>query len=257
MQNLFQHVSRVSLVAVLFGVGGVYAQPEITTSGRISASAIYTDNVCLTPTDEEDQLLGTATVLPDIQHRREGARLKTNLRAGVRYNSLADSSVDCTNNVRDNDAERFNPQLRFTSNAILVEDWLFFDARAFADQNKVNAFGRGEDDLNGTGNTNTTVSYTLSPYIQRRFKDQAELLVRYTYDDQYNSDEFVEDSSSDRWNARLSSGSDFYPLSFGLNGNYRKVEYEDGEDSELKSGSVFAAYQINRSWQVNGKAGNE
>ncbi len=61
---------------------------------------------------------------------------------------------------------------------MLVDQWLYFDATAFADQNRVNAFGAGTPGgLDGTNNTNTTFRYSLSPYLRREFAPGLSVLL--------------------------------------------------------------------------------
>ena len=114
----------------------------------------------------------------------------------------------------------------------------------------------------GTGNTNTTYRYSVSPYISRRFKNTADLYLRYTYDDQYNTKDIVGDSSENSANLLLSSGPRLSPFSLSLQGDYSKVDYAESrgtanDDSELKSAQINGAYQYNRTWAINGYVGDE
>jgi hypothetical protein len=146
----------------------------------------------------------------------------------------------------------------------LVEQWLFINADVTASQNDVSPFvSGGGDTADRTGNTNTTYRYSINPYISRRFKDVANLLQSYNYDDQYNTKDIVGDSSQETWLLTLGSGPVFSPLSGSLQGDYQTTDYTDtpgrptNNDSELSSAQLNRAYQINRKWQINGFIGNE
>ena len=71
------------------------------------------------------------------------------------------------------------------------------------------------------------LNYSVSPYIARRFKDTAELKLRYTWDDQFNSADIVEDSIRQSAEALLSSVPGVSKFSWGLQGDYSQVSYAD------------------------------
>ena len=107
------------------------------------------------------------------------------MRFSLGLNTLANSGVKCPNN-RQGLAGVSNvspaPRLRLLSQNQLAGDWLFFEARAFAGQNLVNVFAPGGgDELNATGNINTTYGYSLSPYIRQSFGSKYEALIRQYY----------------------------------------------------------------------------
>jgi hypothetical protein len=179
-------------------------------------------------------------------------------------NTITSSDFEDKCGGGDRDRDDFFPSLNATADAILVEQWLFLDADATASQNEVSPFVAGGDDrADRTGNTNTTYRYSVSPYVSRRFKDVANLLLRYTYDDQYNTKDIVGDRSQETWLLTLGSGPVFSPLSWSLQGDYQKTDYSDtpgrptNNNSELKSAQLNLGYQVNRFWNINGYYGDE
>jgi hypothetical protein len=239
---------------------------EWSTGASVKTAATYTDNVCLSTDNKQDQWV--ATVTPSGSVRADGNRANLNVSASAEANSLTNSelkSQDCGGQY--GDREQFSPRLSGSADAILIENWLFIDANTSISQNEVSPFvSGGNDSLNRTGNTNTTYSYSVSPYISRRFKDFAILDLRYTWDDQYNSTDVVGDSSQERVNASFGSVPGVSKLSWGLQGDYSKVKYsdrpgrdtnQDNRDSELKSAQFNLGYQLNRFWQLNGFYGDE
>ncbi len=167
-------------------------------------------------------------------------------------------------------ASSLRRSLSGSADAILVENWFFIDSTVSISQNEITPFASGgNDSFNRTGNTNTTYDYSVSPYIARRFKDTAELNLRYTWDDQFNTADAVEDSSSESAQALLGSVPGVSKYSWGLQGDYSKVSYDDSfvgdenfgqenvDDSELSSAQLNQGFQLDRFWQVNGFYGQE
>ena len=174
---------------------GVAAAEWERTAG-VTPALIYTDNVCLSPDNEQDEWVGTVT--PDIALRGEGSRASLDIAAMVEINSLSDSRLEdlgCAGGAGLGNRDQFAPRLRAGAHTTVVEDWAGVDASATIDQNKISPFlPGGNDGLNRNGNTNTTYRYSVSPYVARRFKDVASLLLRYTWDEETNSADVVGDS---------------------------------------------------------------
>ncbi len=263
-------VNREVLPALWFTVVTTFCVALPVQAGEWKASAgvapavTYSDNICLASEDEQGEWVGL--VSPDVAVSGSGRRANLKLSARVEFNTLSDSDLEdlgCNPSGFGN-RKQFAPRLRANADAILIEDWLFLDADASANQNSTNPFvAGGGDSLNTTGNTNTTYRYSASPYIARRFKDVADLNLRYRWGDQYNTEERVGDSSRQSVQLELGSGAFFSPLSWALRGDYSKVKYEnrpgrDGDNSsELKSARVELGYQVSNKWQVNGYYGEE
>ncbi len=251
-------------VASVLGLAAAQAfSGEWDVSAGVTPKVVYTDNVCLSANDEQDEIY--AEVTPSGSISGSGRRANVSLSTSVDVNSLTNSSLidnDCIGGSSDRD--QVMPQLNATADAVLVDQWLFIDADATSSQNDVNSFRSGGGDrADRTGNTNTTYRYSVSPYVSRRFKNVANLLLRYTYDDQYNSKDIVGDSAQESWLLTLGSGPVFSPLTWSLQGDYQKTEYSDTpgrpteNNSELKSARLNLGYQINRRWQINGFYGDE
>lgn len=237
-----------------------------TTDAFMSVGGIYTDNVCLSSDDKQGEWVATAT--PEVRVSGDGARASMDLSAGLEFNSLADNAPRCSGGgggLGFGEKESPAPRLRFTGNAIIIEDWLFLDADAFVDQNKINPFGvGGGDNINGTGNTNTTLRYGVSPYISRRVTDTADLLLRYRYDEVVNSENsgFIDDSTGQSAQLDLGTRSQSSKFSLGVSANYSKVDYGDTSEvdnvnNELSSARIRSSFQLISKFQLNGYVGRE
>jgi len=187
-------------------------------------------------------------------------------------NTLSDNKLEelgC-NTLRGEFTNRtqFAPRMNAGADSVLVEDWLFIDADASISQGGISPFvGGGEDTLNRRGSANTTYRYSISPYVSRRLKDTAELNLRYTWDEQYNSTDLVGDSQQQTVAFTLGSVAGATDISWGLEADYDKLKYGNRpagagtgtltSDSELKSAQLNLGYQMNRAWQLNGHYGEE
>lgn len=235
-----------------------------TGSAAVAPSVMYTDNVCLTSKDEKSEWIGLVT--PAGSLRGVGKSANLSITASVEINSLSDSRLEklgCGNQALGN-RKQYSPRVSGRGDAILVEDWLFIDGSVRAYQNEISAFATGGgDSLDRAGNTNTTYSYQLSPYLQRRFRDVAQAYLRYTWDDQYNTADIVRDSSEQQVQASLGDVPGTSRFFWEVAGRWSEVDYSDtanalaNQTSELSSAQLNLNYQFNRAWQVNGYVGQE
>lgn len=240
---------------------GVYAA-QWTSSAGVAPEVTYTDNVCLDSIEEQGEWIGLLT--PDVEISGDGNLANFYLAAAVEMNTLSDSRLEdlgCTPTGFGN-RDQFSPMLDAGADAVLVKDWLFIDATAAIDQNLVSPFLIGGDSLDRAGNTNTTYRYVVSPYIERRLRNSAVLDLRYTWDEQRNSEDIVGDSESQNVIFKLGSAPGASDVSWGLQADYDRVDYEASagrvaNESELKSARVILGYQLNRQWQINAYYGEE
>ncbi len=243
-------------------------------AATVSPGIFYTDNVCLSNTDKQEQLdwAGIGLLTPSGSIASEGSRAKFNLNGSVQFNSLSNGQLrddECAGGFN-SDREQFAPNVNAAGSAVLIEDWVNVNASATANQNEVSPFvGGAGDTLNRNGNTNTYYLYSVSPVISRRLKDTAKYNIRYTYNEVINTQDVVNDSTSSAWAANLANDTSSQ-LSWNWLGNYRKVQYSESdfvnlntgtvaprEDTELKSAGLQLGYQIDRRWQVNAGTGWE
>ncbi|MDZ7782440.1 MAG: hypothetical protein U5K56_05680 [Halioglobus sp.] len=113
------------------------------------------------------------------------------LAGSVQLNSLTDSALNrkgCTGNI--DDRERFSPRLTGRFNAVVIDNWMNLNVTARAGQNEVTSrFPGGGDEFDRRGNTNTFYTYSISPVVNRRFKDLVKMNLRYSWDQQFNTNE--------------------------------------------------------------------
>lgn len=251
------------MAAGLLAVALPAAAAEWRTIAGVTPGVMYTDNVCQEPDNEQGEWIGLLT--PDLLISGEGRRASASLAALVEMNTLSKSKLErlgCLNGDI-SDREQFAPRLRGDANTQVVADFLFLDVAGYIDQNSVNPFLPGGDDsLNRRGNTNTTYRYSISPYVDWDIGNSANTYLRYTYDDERNSEDQVADSDEELVDFALTSLPTDARFSWGLQANYDRVNYDESinqeaTDSELRSAQVDLGLRLNRAWQVNGYVGED
>lgn len=222
-------------------------------SSGVGVSERYTDNDNLSATDKKTKFV--TVVSPDISLSGSGG-------GKVDYDVLA--SLVHHESSDGNDST--NPALSGNANAELVDNIFFFDVRSIINQNRVDPFRTtGDDDFSRSqsDNVTTTYSYTLSPYLVGHINSFADVELRYSYDEQWNSDSDVSDSSRQAVSFNLNSGRDFSVFDWGLVGNYSKTDTDDNDssgqsnDDELKSADLRLGYRVNRKLRLRGSVGRE
>ncbi|MBR9912433.1 MAG: TIGR03016 family PEP-CTERM system-associated outer membrane protein [Gammaproteobacteria bacterium] len=248
--------------SVLLAAGTCPAGAAWEATADVSVAETYTDNRCLSESDEKGEWITSLT--PQAALQGESARASLSLQASVEMNSQNNKRGECSSSRfgDDGDNDRVNPRLSANGSLEVIRQMFFIDASASARQNAIDSFSSFSDsNLSARGNRNTTYSYSVSPYFVSRIKDFADVTLRASYSDQSNTARAVDDSARESANLSIQgvSGS---RLSWGLNGNYSREDYNEsqllpGEENELASASATLGYQISRKWQVNATAGED
>jgi hypothetical protein len=225
-------------------LSGNSSAAEWTVSKGAKAEVTLTDNVELSEDDEQSEI--TTSITPRIAFAGKGARANVKFSGAVKIN---DSSRG---------AGTFNPRIQANADSELIKQLLYIDGSFKASQNALNPFTSGGGDTeNESDNVTTTYSYSISPYVKRRLKDFATFLARYTYDEVIHTNDDAANSAGQSVNVSLDSGPMFSRVSWGLGGQVRKVDNDDGDNSEFKSADANLGYRFNRAWRVNASAGKE
>ncbi len=248
--------------SVLLAAGTCPAGAAWEATADVSVAETYTDNRCLSESDEKGEWITSLT--PQAALQGESARASLSLQASVEMNSQNNKRGECSSSRFGDDGnnDRVNPRLSANGSLEVIRQMFFIDASASARQNAIDSFSSFSDsNLSARGNRNTTYSYSVSPYFVSRIKDIASVNLRTSYSVQSNSAREVDDSIRESANLSIQGISDSR-LSWGLNGNYSREDYDEsrlqpGEESELASASATLGYQISRKWQLNMTAGED
>lgn len=238
---------------------------EWTRDASVGLGGYYSDNICRSPSEKEGKAVGTVT--PRVSLRGEGSRANLALNAAVEYNTLGNSSLECPQGGAGGqltNRETFVPRISFFGEAEAVENWLFLEADASAAQNPINPFAAGGgDNINATGNTNITYRWGVGGRIDRRFNEQWSALLRYNYNEQYNSvNQVLGDSKEDRVELNIGMTPGVSRFTVGLVGQYSEISFDETlQQSEftnrLSRLEVRTGLQLTSSWQFRASVGQE
>ncbi|MBV1929107.1 MAG: TIGR03016 family PEP-CTERM system-associated outer membrane protein, partial [Gammaproteobacteria bacterium] len=236
MHKHWNEIIRYFVAVSLVGLPYSALATQWRVNSGVGISERYSDNDNLSATDKKSKFV--TVVSPDISLAGSGGgKVTYDVLASIRHHESSDEK-DST-----------NPSLNGNANAELVDRILFFDASSTINQNRVDPFrSSGDDDVSRSqsDNVTTTYSYTLSPYLLGRINSFADMELRYSYDEQWNSESDVSDSSRQAVSFNLNSGRDFAIFDWGLVGNYSKVDTDDSDNGqsndELKSADLRLGY---------------
>lgn len=246
--TLLAHIAYAASGTLL--LGGLFpsvavAQDWVFTP-RLSVSEIYTDNVDLEPSGEEDSDLITV-ITPGFTLRRESSRLKLDL----------DYQAQTIVSVEDSDTNRVNHGLNGKMNAELQEDLLFLDASARMSQAIVDARApQSLDGISGGRNLTDVQAYSVSPYLLHDFANFFDGMLRYGHERVY-TDNVLATSETDFVTGALNSGPRFGLLGWNL--DYLKSREDRGARDRLDRESIraSAAYQLHPKLSLLAEGGRE
>ena len=242
---------RLSLLAQALVLAGV-AQPVLaadwTVTPNLTVSERYTDNVNLAPSSGTKKSDFITEVRPGIQLYKNGRRLKVNINYSLQ-------SLTYLNNNQNNS---LNHQLNGVVNAELLEDFLFLDLNSAIYQQNINALAPiGLGNTNATNNLTTVGTYSVSPYLRKRFGSFANGDLRLTQSGVYYNSQGISNTVSDSVIGSLGSGSRFNDLFWGLNYSYTKNNNQSTADTEFEKVSATLGYALTRKLRVHATGGIE
>lgn len=235
-----------TLAADPYDITGVAADPTATApqtergglhlKPRLFVRETYTDNVALAPGDQKKSDFITE-IAPGFRLTDKTARTELDI----------DYSLNNLFYARDDDRNTLNHQLQALGKFELVENLFFLDSQAQISQQAVSISGPIGADSSTNDNNRTFRSYSLSPYVKKRFARQATAEARYTFSQVSSNSQTsaISDSTGNRVSLDIESGPAFRELGWGVNFIDDRVEYEDFEDTKFQSLTGTARYRIN------------
>ncbi len=243
---------RISVLAQALVLAGM-VQPVLaadwTITPKLTASERYTDNVNLAPAGSPNKKNDFITeIRPGVSLYKNGRRLKVNLNYSLQ-------SLTYLNTTQNN---ALNHQLNGVANAELMEDFLFLDLRSAIYQQNINALAPiGLGNTNATSNLTTVGTYSISPYIRKRFGTFADLNYRLSQSGVYYDTQGINNSTVQNVLGSLASGSRFNDVFWGLNYNYTNNKNSVTANTEFEKGSATVGTAITRKLRVNATGGIE
>jgi uncharacterized protein (PEP-CTERM system associated) len=202
-----------ALLALLFAAPQAQAQWRFTP--QISVSETFSDNPGLqSRADAHGQWITAFT--PSLGVSYTGPRLTLNGSSQWSYYHYSRDDAGTRSNML---------QYQGTAKAIVIDELLFVDASAGRAPRSLSAFGpQVNDNPYAVANSNEVNTWSVSPYLRRRFGPTADLTARYTIDEVDAGENAFGSSQSNSIDLRLASGSIFRTLGWGL--SYRRQEID-------------------------------
>ena len=245
-----RHATCVSSAALLSG--GLFSgvamalEQDWTFKPRLSVSEIYTDNVDLAPSGQEDSDLITV-ITPGFSLRRATSRLTLDV----------DYQMQVLTFVEDSDANRVNHGLSGSMNAELQEDLLFLDAGAWMSQAIVDARApQSVDGIAGGGNLTDVQAYRVSPYLVHNFSNFFNGILRFGHERVY-TDGAIQNSETNFVSGALNSGPNFGLLDWNLNYLKSREDRRSRDRLDRESIGASAAYRIHPKLSLLAEGGRE
>ncbi len=213
-------------------------------SPNVSAEATYTDNYLQAHDNTQDALI--LSVTPGFTLQSQGSR---RVQAALNY------GLTGVARFADNNSTDVNHHLAANGKAELVNDFLFVDGSASISQELISLTGSPADATTNSANRATVGTYSLSPYVRKRFGTFARAEARYTLSGALFQNNAANDITSNLFNASLTSGTQFNDLSWGLHYSFRDATVQGGQDAQFEHYDASLGYALTRHFRVFGTAG--
>ena len=212
----------------------------------VGASATFSDNAKQSSTNPEDAMI--LSVTPGFSLRSVGSR---RVQASLQYGLIA------TSRFGDSESDDLDHSLNATGKAEIIEDFLFMDGSARVSQELISLLGSPAESEINSSNRATVSSYSLSPYIKKRFGTFADMQARYTATGAIFENDVAANSSTNALSVELDSGTRFNDVSWGVSYSIRDAQNAKIADSTFERAKVYVGYQVTRKFRLVGAVGQD
>jgi len=225
------------LAAALLVALPAQAQWRVTPS--ISLTETYSDNPTLV-SDANKQGQFITEITPEIQVTGQNSR--------VQFNASARSSLFAYSEGRPSNGRRSNSRYDASGRLKVIDEFMYVDARLNGGTHAVSAFGPDDNGFNRfTGENRTQLaSWSISPYLVRRFGNFASATARYTHDSVEADDARFGKSESDGVALNLTSGRAWRDIGWNLRYSRQEVDAERFGDSSSENALAALSYRVHR-----------
>lgn len=215
---------------------------------RLSFSQVYSDNIGLDPSGEEDSAL-ISQLNTGFNFSRDGGRGRARL--GYNLQSLF--------YWRDANDDALFHQFFADGGLELLPERLFIDSRAGFTQRQLTRARAGSDNLTRGANRGDVLTFRVSPVYTEQFGDLVNLRLRYSYNRVEVMDSSVEDSSSDNNSLKLdfTSGTRFTRFGWGLSFSWSQTDFDDGSSTSLPTTDVLGRWNVTDRFSLFANLGYE
>ncbi|MEM7082321.1 MAG: TIGR03016 family PEP-CTERM system-associated outer membrane protein [Pseudomonadota bacterium] len=220
--------------AGLVANGASVSAAEWEFAADLFTGITYTDNFILSPPPGEDEEY-VWELSPTIIASRDGKRV--DIEFDYRLQSLFYAREDRLN-------EAYN-YLQSTLQALVIPDFLFFDADASISQTVIDPrVASGNSSISVSGNTAETMTINASPYILRRLAPSTFLRLGASAGlVEYDEPRLIDNNQLDYFGSITNSGGGG-PLDWSLGFTSKRVEYDVDREIELARYSAEVGIRI-------------
>lgn len=213
----------------------------------LSALAELTDNVGQAPDSSKESAL-ILGVTPGFSLNYKGS---SRLKAALNYSLTGVERFE----EKSGNSNDLNHALSGVANAEIVENTFFIDGQANVSQVLTSLLGAPGNGTLNTGNLTTVGTYSISPYLTKRFGTFASGIVRYTTGGALFQNSAISNLNSNTLQASLNSGPRFNDLSWGLNYSLRDTQVQDDGTNQFEHYDATLGYGLTRHIRVFGSLG--
>ena len=222
------------------------AQAQWTITPAISVSETYSDNPGLQSREDAHGQWITG-ITPTLSVRYAGPRVQLSGSSQWSYYLYSGNDSGTRSNML---------QYQGSAKATVIDELLFVDATAARAPRSLSAFGpQVNDNPFAVNNSNEVNTWSVSPYLRRRFGPTADLTARYTIDGVDAGNNAFGSSQGQAVDLILTSGSIFRTVGWGL--SYRRQDIDADGSGSTSSQNALAnlSLRVSRTLSLTASGG--
>lgn len=224
----------------------IAASSSITIVPRISVTETYTNNVSLSSTNKQSELI--TQISPGIRLSSNGGRVKGSL----------DYSLTEQVYARGTSGRRSQNSLNAVANIEAVDNWAFVDVSGVIGQQSISAFGAPIGDGSAlNGNSTETSVFRLSPYVRGRLGSTAEYQARYSLTSSRSGSVAVSDVNSRDLSLNLNGIGARRGAGWNLSANHQTVDYSASRSTSSQRIGGQLNYPFTDRWSAYVRSSHE
>ena len=224
------------------------AQAQWKVTPSLALTETYTDNVAL-QSDANKRSDWVTEVTPGVSVIAQNSRVQMSARARASFYKYASGEPVGT---RSN-----NAQYDANGRVKVIDELLYVDARASGGSRAISAFGLRDDEGNGFSDRNSTdvSSWSVSPFLTRRFGNFAVATARYTHDETKADESLYGSSSADSVSFDLGSGRAWRDIGWSLRHSRQDVQTDRFGDTSSENSVLGLNYRVHRTLKLTATGG--
>ncbi|SCZ55882.1 TIGR03016 family PEP-CTERM system-associated outer membrane protein [Thiohalomonas denitrificans] len=246
-RNKFQYFSWPVVLAAGYCLAapGVTPAAEVDITPVLQVSEIYTDNVTLSSSNEEEDFV--TQIAPGISYSRTAPRLDLSL----------DYQFEALWYAKESDHNETYHQAEAVGEVVAVPEWFFVKAGAGYSQEIISSEAPvSVNNISVTDNRTDVATFTINPYLHHRFSDQLVMRAEYQVDRVEYDEGRLSDGERRQSLIRFGNASD-QKFRWAMLASHRVLVSDGREDSVLDEWSIFLGHRFSTRLSVGLEAGYE